>query len=55
MAYNKGEHKREMWKYVFNVMNENEETIDLLSQLENTFKKVSYEVLLYTVYLQKFF
>ncbi|MFS0752910.1 FRG domain-containing protein [Oceanobacillus sp. 1P07AA] len=54
VPYNNGEYKREIWKYVFNITNENEEAKDLLAQIENTFRKVSYEVLLYTLYLQSF-
>lgn len=54
VPYNNGEYKREIWEYAFDVMNENKEVKDLFSQLENTFRKVSDEVFLYTVYLQKF-
>ncbi|MBT2626032.1 FRG domain-containing protein [Bacillus sp. ISL-32] len=54
VPYKNGDYKREIWRYIFNIMNDNEEAKDFLKQIQNTFKVVSDEVLLYTLYLQKF-
>ncbi|UHA73759.1 FRG domain-containing protein [Paenibacillus sp. 481] len=52
--YCKGEYKWEIRKYVIDIVNDSEEAKNLLNQIESAYSNISYEVFLYTIYLQRF-